>query len=228
MVGESTASTRVLMVGAFPVRALEGRICSKPASRATFSILLKYYSNCVSENVLAAGFVFVSTYLDGLDLELESGIFIGNDHGVGVQLERRQSPHVVNTLLNTALEGKRLALAQDDDDNLAGLEDSLDTDGEGHAGHLVDVIVEEARVGEDSVVGKGLDTGTAGQRGTGLVEGNVAILTDTGKEQIDAANGLDGVLVGDALGLEALGVTIENVDVGRVDVYVGEEVVPHE
>lgn len=42
MVGESTESIRVWMLGALPVRALEGRICSKPASLATFSILLKY------------------------------------------------------------------------------------------------------------------------------------------------------------------------------------------
>lgn len=42
MVGEETASMRVSGTGTLPVRTLEGRICSKPASLATFSMDLKY------------------------------------------------------------------------------------------------------------------------------------------------------------------------------------------
>lgn len=45
-------------------------------------------------------------YFDGLDLKLESGVLIDNNHGVRVQLERRKRPHVVNTLLNAALDRK--------------------------------------------------------------------------------------------------------------------------
>lgn len=44
MVGEATSSTLVLGTMPFPVRTLEGRICSKPCSLATFSMLLKYYT----------------------------------------------------------------------------------------------------------------------------------------------------------------------------------------
>ena len=135
---------------------------------------------------------------------------------------------MVDALLNAALESKRLALAEDNDDHLAGLEDGLDTDGESHAGHLGNVIVKEARVGKDGVVGERLDAGARGQAGAGLVEGNVAVLADAREEEVDAADALDGVFVGDALGLEAGGVAVENVHVGRVDVYVGEEVFPHE
>lgn len=43
IVGEETSSIRVEGMGPLPVRTLEGRICSKPWSRATFSMLLKYY-----------------------------------------------------------------------------------------------------------------------------------------------------------------------------------------
>jgi hypothetical protein len=45
MVGDWTSSTTVFGTGGGlgPVRTLEGRICSKPCSLATFSILLKYY-----------------------------------------------------------------------------------------------------------------------------------------------------------------------------------------
>lgn len=42
MVGESTSSTLARGRGPLPVRTLDGRICSNPASRATFSMLLKY------------------------------------------------------------------------------------------------------------------------------------------------------------------------------------------
>lgn len=167
-------------------------------------------------------------YLDGLDLQLQGGVLVGDNHGVGVQLEAGERPHVVDALLDAVLEGEGLALADDDDDDLAGLEDGLDADGQGHAGHLVDVVVKEARVGEDGVVGQRLDAGAAGQAGAGLVEGNVAVLADAGEEEVDAADALDGVLVGDALGLEAGGVAVEDVDVVGVDVDVGEEVFPHE
>jgi len=54
MVGELTSSTLVCGMGPLPVRTLEGRICSKPASRATFSMLLKYWRRRrVSQRVCA-------------------------------------------------------------------------------------------------------------------------------------------------------------------------------
>ena len=168
------------------------------------------------------------SYLDRLDLKLKRGILVGDNHGVRVQLQTRQGPHVVDALLDAALQRERLALAQDDDDDLAGFENGLDADGKGHARHLVDVAVKEARVGEDGVVGERLDAGAAGQAGAWLVEGDVAVLANAREEEVDAAVALDGVLVGDALGLEAGGVAVEDVDVGRVDVDVGEEVLPHE
>lgn len=145
-----------------------------------------------------------------------------------VKLEGGQSPHVVDSLLNAALESERLALSKNDDNNLTSLENGLDTDGESHAGHLVDIVVEETRVGKNGVVGEGLDTGAAGQAGAGLVEGNVAILTNTGEEKVNTTGSLDGVFIGNTLGLEVGGIAIEDVDIGRVDVYMREEVLPHE
>lgn len=83
-------------------------------------------------------------YLDGLDLELGSGILIHHNHGVRVKLQAGQGPHVVDTLLDALLQSKRLALAQNNDYDLSGLEDGLDTNSQGHAGHLADVVVKEA------------------------------------------------------------------------------------
>lgn len=134
---------------------------------------------------------------------------------------------MVDALLDALLQSKRLALAQNNDNDLSGLEDGLDTNSQGHARHLADVVVKEARVGKNGVIGQSLDTGAAGQAGAGLVEGNVAVLANAGKEQVNAASLLNGILVGDALGLQVGRIAVENVDVGRVDVYVGEEVLPH-
>lgn len=46
MVGEETVSMRVSGMAPLPVRTLEGRICWKPASWATFSMDLKYCDGC--------------------------------------------------------------------------------------------------------------------------------------------------------------------------------------
>lgn len=168
------------------------------------------------------------SYLYGLDLEFESGIFVDDNHGVRVQLQAGQSPHVIDTLLNASLQSKRLALAKNNDNDFASLENSLDTDSQGHARDLVDVIAEESRVGENSVVSQSLDTSSAGQAGSRLVESNVAVLANAGKEEINAADGLNGVFVSDALGLEVGGIAVQDVNIGRVDIDVREEVLPHE
>lgn len=167
-------------------------------------------------------------YLDRLDLQLQRRVLVGDNHGVRVQLQARQGPHVVDALLDAALQRERLALADDDDHHLARLEHRLHAHRQGHARHLVNVAVEEARVGQDGVVGERLDARAAGERRAGLVEGDVAVLADAGQEEVDAAARLDGVFVGDALGLEVGRVAVEDVHVGGVDVDVGEEVLPHE
>jgi hypothetical protein len=42
-------------------------------------------------------------YLDSLDLEFKRGVFIDNDHGVTVQLEAGERPHMVDASLDTFL-----------------------------------------------------------------------------------------------------------------------------
>lgn len=135
---------------------------------------------------------------------------------------------MVDALLDASLQSKRLSLAENNDDDLAGLENSLDTNGQGHARNLVDVIAEKSRVGENGVVCQGLDPGSTGQARPGLVESDVAVLANAGKEEVDTADGLDGIFVGDALGLEVLGIAVQDVHVGGVDIDVGEEILPHE
>ena len=59
---------------------------------------------------------------------------------------------------------KTLALTGDDNNDFARIKNGGDADGKGHPGDLGDVIVKEACVGEDGVVGESLDAG-AGREG---------------------------------------------------------------
>jgi hypothetical protein len=135
---------------------------------------------------------------------------------------------MIDALLDATLEGEGFAGTEDDGDNLAGLENGLDADGQSHARHLGKIIVEEAAVGQNRIVSQRLHAGTRGQARSRLVEGDMAILADAGQEQVDAAYGFDLGFICDALGLEVCRLTVEDVDVLGVDVDVGKEVLPHE
>ena len=134
-------------------------------------------------------------------------------------LSRSDNTHqVVHATLDRLAERKRLALASDDDNNLARVQYRLDTDGERHAGHLAHVVPEEARVGEDGVVRERLDARARLEGRTRLVERDVPVLADTAEEELDAAVRGDLGLVGLALEDEVLGVAVQDVDLGRRDV----------
>lgn len=60
---------------------------------------------------------------------------------------------------------ERLALTSDNDDNLARVQDGLDTDGECHTRNFIDAPAKEACVRKDGVIGQGLDASTRVQRG---------------------------------------------------------------
>ena len=95
--GEVVRGEVVEKDGRGPVRMAEGRICSKPWEKATFSMDLKY---CVHQ----PRFVFFQfrvseertdgegklgrkrTYLHSLDLQLQRSVFVHNNHRVGVKL----------------------------------------------------------------------------------------------------------------------------------------------
>lgn len=63
--------------------------------------------------------------------------------------------------------------------DLLGAHDGSHADGQGHGGNLGEVVAEEAGVGQDGVLGQGLDPGLGDQAGARLVEGDVAVGSDT-------------------------------------------------
>jgi hypothetical protein len=108
------------------------------------------------------------------------------------------------------------------------IEDRLDANRQCHPGHLGQVIAKEARVCENSVVCKGLYTCARLEAGTRFIEGNVAVRPNAAQKELNAADTGYLVLVGPAFVLEVSGVAVEDVDVGWLDVDVGEEVLVHE
>jgi hypothetical protein len=108
------------------------------------------------------------------------------------------------------------------------VEHSLHADSQSHFGYLIQVVSKEPRVGNDCVVGKGLDTGARLETGAWFVEGNVSIGSNATEEQLDATDTLDLIFIVLALGLEVRGVAVEDVDVFWLGVDVGEEVLVHE
>ena len=98
----------------------------------------------------------------------------------------------------------------------------------GLLGHLVHVVVEEARVHDQRVVGQCLDAGARVERRERLVEGQMAVFADTAQEEVDAPCAANLLLVFVALLLQVGGVAVEDVDIGRGDVHVVEKGVPHE
>src|SRR5690242_7686153 len=106
-----------------------GSFCRKPNSLATISMLLKYWCcvsawvvcGCCARVMCARGLVVLGTYLDCLDLQLQCGIFVDDDHWMWVGLEAGQSPHVVHTAFDAALQSQCFVCAGDNDDDLARL-----------------------------------------------------------------------------------------------------------
>ena len=71
-------------------------------------------------------------------------------------------------------------------------------------GDLVDVAVEEARVVAAGLLGEDAHVGARGQGAAGLVEADVAVASDAEDLDVNAAVGLDGLVVGGGAGVEII------------------------
>ena len=166
--------------------------------------------------------------LDGLDAELVGGVVVEGHGGVGVELEDRARPHVVDALLDAVRDGARLVVPRGDDEDLARVGHGAHAHAEGAARDLAQVAVKEARVGDHRVVREVAHARTRRQRAPGLVERDVAVRADAAKEQVDAARLLDQALVPRALGHRVRRVPVQDVHVLRPRVHVVKQVAVHE
>ena len=122
-------------------------------------------------------------------------------------------------MLDGHAQRERLTLAGNDHDDLARLEYRLDAHGERHARHGGDVVSEETGVGEYRVVRERLDARARRQRGSRLVERDVAVLANPAKEELDPADGPDLLFVCIALTDKVGRVAVEDVHVCWVNVH---------
>ena len=151
--------------------------------------------------------------LVGVNLQLAAGSLVASNDAIGMQLQSRDGPGMVNTALHAVTERSCLVVTADQQKNLLGIADSANTNGQSGLGNLVGVIVEETGVDDQSILGQSTDAGTGDQGGEGLIESNVAVNAGAAQEQVDTAVGSDLILVTLALGFQILGHAIENVHI---------------
>ena len=111
---------------------------------------------------------------------------------------------MVNAALYAMTESASLVVAADKKKHLLGIANGTDTDGKCGLGNLVRIVVEETGVCDKGILGKSANAGSGGERGEGLVEGDVSVNAAAAKEEVDSAVGCDLVLVSLALGLKIL------------------------
>lgn len=167
-------------------------------------------------------------HLHSLDLQLQRRILINHNHRMWMQLQTTQRPHMIDTSLDALLQRQRLVYPRNNDNHFPRLQHGLDTHRQSHLGNLLEIVAEESTVGDDGVISERLDTRARCERGPRLVEGDVTVWSDSPEEEVDAAGGLDRGFVGETFGFEVWSVAVEDMDVARVDVHVGEEVRVHE
>ena len=76
---------------------------------------------------------------------------------MGMLLQGADGPGLGHGTFDSCLEGARLVVTIDENHHLAGCQHSAYAYGEGVLGHLVDIIGEEAAVGDDGICSKCLD-----------------------------------------------------------------------
>ena len=122
------------------------------------------------------------------------------------------------------LQCASLVVAIHDEHHAASIHDGADAYCEGSLGYLVHVVVEEARVGYDSVLSESLLSGERSERRTRLVESDVSVGTDTTHKEVDATVGSDLSLIVGTLLFEVFGIAVEDIHIFLLDVDVSEEV----
>ena len=147
---------------------------------------------------------------------------------MAVSLESTDGPSLADGTFDGSLQGARLSVAIDENHHLAGIHHSSHTHGQRRLGHLVHVVIEEARVGDDGIGGERLLARAAGQRRERLVEGDVAVGADAADEQVDAACLGNHFLVVLALSIQVLCITVQNMDILLRTVDVVEKISGHE
>lgn len=109
--------------------------------------------HCVGIEMLALNILKVAV---GANLEFRGGILVAHDDSLAVHLQGAQGAHVRNAAFHSLLQGASLLVAVNDNHHAAGSHNSANAYGKGSFGHIVNVIVKESAVCDDSVLSESL------------------------------------------------------------------------
>ena len=193
--------------------------------RAAHSGCSKLYERIAISEVIT---LLVEEILESADSKFVTGSFVANNDGSRMGLKHRSSPLVADVAVNDVLESTSLVVTIANEEHLLGSHHSADTYGESLLGHKVDIVVEEARIGDDGVGSQRLDMSKAIERRARLVESKMTIGAYATHEEMNATGSSNSLLVISTLGIEVVGISIEDMNVLGLDVDVAEEVLPHE
>ena len=172
--------------------------------------------------------LLVEEILESTNSKFVTGGFVANDDGSRMGLKHRCSPLVADVSVNDMLESTSLVVTIANEEDFLGSHYSADTNCEGLLGHEIDIVVEEARIGYDGVGSQRLDMSKAIERRAWLVESKMAIGTNATHEKMNATSSSNSLLIISTFSIQVFGISVEDMNVLRLDVDVAEEILPHE
>ena len=112
---------------------------------------LTSYFLLLTSALLQVVFLDVLEVLVGSDLQLVGGGLVANDDAMLVGLQGRDGPCLTNWSLDSSLQSTSLMVTIAENHHLAGSHHGAYTNGQGQLGNLIDIVVEETRVGNDGI-----------------------------------------------------------------------------
>ena len=159
--------------------------------------------------------------------ELVAGGLVAYYYRLGMHLEHGGCPLVGDVAIDDVLQGTGLVMTVADDEDFLGIHNCTDTDCKRLTWNLAQIAIEETTVGDYRICGQRLYTGAGGEGRSRLVERQMTVGSYSAHKQVDASGCRYQLLIVLALFLKILGIAVEDMDILGLDIYVGEEIVPH-
>ena len=145
-----------------------------------------------------------------------------------MELQCRNRPHLRNSSLNALLQSASLVVSVHDDQDTLGSHHRPYAYRQSRRRHLVDIAIEETRIGNFRVERQRFLARARRQRRTRLVESDMSVRAHASKKQIDASIRSDFLLISGAFCFQIGSIAIQDIDILLFDIDVAEKVIPHE
>jgi len=184
-------------------------------------------AGCDSASVfLPVGLVFVDPPVIISPLEEARGLFVEDEDRARVHLEHGRRDHRRERTFDGRRYGPGLLPAEGQEQARPAGHDRPQAHGDDVVGHLVHA-AEQGGIVAARLLGQRLDPRPRGQRGRELVEAEMAVRPDTEDLDVDAAGGVDPLLVARAAGRDVRGQPVRDVHPVCADVDVAKKVLAH-